>query len=307
MKNKFLQYVFLSCSLMVLFSACRKESFKGTETLQSGKTFVWTAEAPELDQHFDVFTDVKTVTMFTLRRDPANKADLQKAVTVTVKSLGQAQLDVLTDTAGYTDLFPLDIYTMPTAANIASGGVFTGSEGITKTATGFTVNFAAGEFAKNIIFMVDGSKLDLSKKYGSAFQITDFGGFTKKVGYDVIVATIGVKNQYDGSYHAAGLFTRLNADLSQIDQRVIDEDKTLGTVDANTVSSTAADLGYPITLRINADNSVTVTFVGSSLSNLPAPFTQVGVNVYDPATKTFTLHYQYRGGLRTTEETLTHK
>ncbi|MCR8557826.1 DUF4361 domain-containing protein [Mucilaginibacter sp. BJC16-A38] len=307
MKTKILQYLALACLLITVFSSCRKESFGGKENSQAGKTYVWITEAPELDQHFDVFTDIKLVTMFTIRRDPANKADLQKAVTVTIKSLGQDQLDVLTDTAGYTDLFPLsNLYTMPTAANIASGGIFTGTGGITKTATGFTVNFAAGEFAKSIIFFIDGSKLDLTKKYGSAFQITNFGGFTTKTGYGAIVATVGIKNKYDGVYHADGTFTRYSAPGVFLDSRTINQDKTLGTVDANTVSSTVADLGSgdPLNLTVNADNTVTVTFVGTSLSNLPAPYTQVGDNHYDPATKTFTLSYQYRGQLRTTTETL---
>jgi hypothetical protein len=207
MKKKFLQYLFLSCSLAVLFSSCRKDSFKGTETGNTGATFMWITEAPTHSQFFDVFTDVKTVTMFTVRRDPANKADLQKAVTVTLTALTQAKLDVLTDTAGYTDIFTSNLYSMPTDANIASGGVFTGSEGITKTSTGLTVNFAAGEFAKNIIFMIDGSKVDLSAKYGVAFAITNFGGFTKKVGYDTVLSTVAIKNKYDGVYTCVGTMT----------------------------------------------------------------------------------------------------
>ncbi|WP_295796254.1 DUF4361 domain-containing protein [Mucilaginibacter sp.] len=300
MKNKFLQYTFLGCLLMLLFSACRKDPFSGTETKQSGKTYVYITEAQENDLHFLPFTDKKTVTVFTLRRDAANSADLQKLASIVLTSLDLAAFN----TANGTDYTPI-----PGAL-----ATQTADASIVTSATGVTFNLAPGVFAKNYSLDIDGSKFDPSKKYAVLLAITNFSGYSKMhapngVALDTILVTLGVKNIYDGIYHAAGLFTRLNADLSQIDQRVINQDKTLGTVDASTVSSTAADLGDgdPITLKVNADNSVTVTFVGSSLANLPPPYTQVGDNWYDPTTKTFTLHYQYRGGLRTTEETLTLK
>jgi hypothetical protein len=300
MKNKILQYTLLCCSLMVLFSACRKDPFSGKETKQSGKTFVYIEQAQENDLHFLPFTDTKTVTVFTVRRDAASSADLQKATTITL-----AQLDLAAfNTANGTDYTPIP----------GSLATQTADPSIVTSATGVTMSFAAGVFAKNYSLDIKGAEFDPSKKYAVLLAISNAGGFAKGhaadgTSLDTILVTLGVKNIYDGVYHAAGLFTRLNADLSQIDQRVINEDKTLGTVDAATVSSTVGDLGSgdPVNLTVNADNTVTVTFVGGSLSALPAPYTQVGVNVYDPATKTFTLHYQYRGGLRTTEETLTLK
>ncbi|MCO5950949.1 BT_3044 domain-containing protein [Mucilaginibacter flavidus] len=300
MKNKFLQYTLIGCSVMTLFSACRKDPFSGTETKQSGKSYVYITEAQENDLHFLPFTDIKTVTVFSLRRDAASNADLQKSASIVLTSL---------DLAAYNAANSTDYTPIPTTL-----ATQTADPSIVSSASGVTFNLAPGVFAKNYSLDIDGSKFDPSKKYAVLLAITNFNGYSKMhaangVALDTILVTLGVKNIYDGVYHAAGLFTRYAADLSQIDQRVINQDKTLGTVDAATVSSTVADLGDgdPITLKVNADNSVTVTFVGTSLSNLPGPFTQVGDNFYDPATKTFTLHYQYRGKLRTTEETLTLK
>jgi hypothetical protein len=149
-----------------------------------------------------VFTDIKTVKMFIIRRDAANDADLKKAVTVTLKALDQKYLDDLG--SGYTTLLGTGIYSLPTTADIATGGGFTGSEGITQTADGLTINFAAGEFAKSVYFKIDGSKVDLSKQYAAAFAITNFGGFTKKVGADTILASIAIKNRWDGVYTSEG-------------------------------------------------------------------------------------------------------
>lgn len=297
MKKKVLLYLFLGCSLMTIFSSCRKQSFGGIESPSAGKTFVWFDGAPVKSQFFDVFTDVKPVNMVIIRRDAANNGDLKKAVTISIKTLGQTYLDGLG--SGYTDIFPSELYTMPSDADIASGGQYTGSQGITKTADGFTVNFAAGEFAKNLWFKVDGSKLDLSKQYGVAFAMTSFGGFSKKVGYDTVVSSIAIKNKYDGVYSYTGTIHR-------------DADVTLGgpiaaglTVNVATVSANADEINAlwadgsgqiggvnPIRLTVDpATNKVTVTSAANgTLMNIPG-----SDNSYDPATKTFNLSFVWNG------------
>jgi hypothetical protein len=165
------------------------------------------------------------------------------------------------------------------------------------------VTIPAGKRTVNFIFNVISANLAVGTNYILPLTITDAQGITIS-NYKTLFYVLGVKNKYDGIYHASGLFVRVG-----LDQRTIDEDKSVSTVSGNTVQSTVADLGAadPITLTINADNSVTVKFVGGSLTGLPPEYTQVGVNKYDPATKTFTLHYQYRSGARTTEETLVYK
>ncbi|SHM81481.1 hypothetical protein [Mucilaginibacter sp. OK098] len=308
MKKKFLQYLFLTCSVMVLLSACRKDRIKTTETLQSGKTFVWVTEAPVKNQFFDVFTDIKTVNMFVIRRDAASNADLQKAGTVTLTALPQSYLDGLG--SGYTSLIGTNIYTLPTAADIASGGAFTGSEGITQTATGFTINFAPGEFAKNVFFFVDGSKVDLSKQYAAAYAITNFGGFTKKVGTDTILSTVAIKNKYDGNYDVTGSYTDAanaaytgiypyNVDLQTISATANDVyNKTFATYGFvfNTGSGNSEYGSWAPQFAFDPATNKVISVVnhygqGSGAHSRSAKLDPSGENAYDPGTKTIKVKY----------------
>jgi hypothetical protein len=208
MKNKILKYLLLSSSLMVLFGACRKDSFKGTETGSSGKTYVWITEAPVKTQFLSAFSDIEPVTMFSVRRDAASSGDLKKAITVQLTDISSTYLAAY-NTANGTDYSPIptSVYTLPTSSDIATGGAYASATGITASATGLTLGFASGDFAKNVIFKIDGSKLDLSLQYAAAYAITSYDGASKKVGTDTILSVVAIKNQYDGAYTATGTFT----------------------------------------------------------------------------------------------------
>lgn len=305
MKNKFFKYTLLGCALIALFSSCKKDSFDGKETKQSGKTFVYITEAggDPYVQFFDVFSDIKPVVLFTVRRDAANTADLQKAITVTLV----AQPDSTT-ALGLTP-FTSDLYTLPTAADLSSGGLYASSNGITVSSDGktITVNFAPGEFNKNIIYKVDGSKLDLTQTYGAVYSITNLGGFTGKVGLTAVGAGIAVKNAYDGVYAYTGELNRFLADGSP------DAGSALGgTIPAgksiqlltNGPTSDAfnyllwadgtTQVGGIAGIQVSVDpatNQVTVTSSNASLKNLPGQD-----NYYDPATKTFHLNFGWYTG-----------
>ncbi|MBB3970064.1 BT_3044 domain-containing protein [Mucilaginibacter phyllosphaerae] len=289
MKTNLFKYLAIGCVAVLLFNACRKDSYSGEQATGKGKSYIRVVEAPQRNLFFDAFTDIKTVSLFTLRKDAASSAELQKAQTITFKDLGQAYLDAEFGEGAYVNMPLNDLYTL-------------GNDNIKKTSTGFTINFPAGSDVQNFTVKINGAKV-IAPKYAIALAITDASGLTSKA-QDTIVATVGIKNQYDASYTATGKFVRVG-----LDERAINQTKVLGTVDANTVSSTVADLGdaTPLYLKINADNSVTVIWPAATQAALPGPFTQEGVNKYDPATKTFTLHYQYRGGARTTEEVLVRK
>ncbi|HVW95748.1 MAG TPA: DUF1735 domain-containing protein [Mucilaginibacter sp.] len=214
MKSKILQYTLIGCSVMALFSACRKDPFNGKETKESGKTYVYIEQvggSQTYNQFFDVFTSVKAINMFTVRRDAASRADLQKAVTVSIKAMDQSYIDAYNNDNGTNfTLLPSSIYTLATTES----GVAIGASG------DLTLNFAGGDFAKNIIFDIDGSKVDLSKQYAVAYVITDFGGFSKEhsvsgVSQDTIISTVAIKNRWDGIYTAKGTMTDLtNASLT---------------------------------------------------------------------------------------------
>src|SRR3569833_2350778 len=294
MITRIVQYTLLGCSLMFLFSACRKDSFKGTQTGQSGKTFVYIEQAQENDLHFLPFTDTKVVTVFTVRRDAASTADLNKAVTITMTSQ---------DLAAYNKANGTDYIPIP-----ATLAVQTADPSITTSATGVTMNFAAGQFAKNYSLNIDGSKFDASKHYAVLLKITNTGGFTAQhaadgTPQDIILVTLGVKNIYDGDYHAVGTIAFHN----DVGNRAWDKTKTLTTIDASTSITEAADLGgsgYYMYLKVNADNTVTVTPAPSAPNQT---IQNNGECTYDPTTHTFTLNYKYIGGSgdRRMNETLT--
>jgi len=284
MKNRFLQYTLLGCSLMLLFSACRKDAFNGKETKQSGKTFVYIEQAQENDLHFLPFTDTKTVTVFTVRRDAASTPDLQKAVIITLTA---QDLDAY-NTANGTDYVPIP----------GTLAVQTPDPSITTSATGVTMSFAGGVFAKNYSLNIDGSKFDPSKHYAVLLKITNFGGFTAMhdgagTAGDIILVTLGVKNIYDGDYSADG---GIQFPPGGTDRTWTGRTKTLTTIDATTSSTEAGDLGgsgYIMYLKVNADNTVTVTPAPSAPNQT---IQNNGDCTYDPATHTFNLNYKYIGG-----------
>jgi hypothetical protein len=108
-----------------------------------------------------------------------------------------------------------------------------------------------------------------------------------------------ISNPYEGQYHVTGFFHHPTAGT-----RTIDEVKTLSTVNCKTVTTTVGDLGgYELNIQVNDDNSVTLS--GSLSATQPIIQDDTKPNLYDPATKTFTLNYYYvgSGGNRVIEET----
>jgi|GEM_PF-256830 len=307
MKNKFLQYAFLGCSLMLLFSACRKDPFSGTETDESGKTFVWITEAQTKNQFFDVFTDVKPVAMFTVRREAASKTDLQKPVTVTLKAMDQSYIDAKNAANGtnYT-LLPSSIYTL-----VAQPGVSIGAN------ADLTLNFAGGDFAKNIIFNVDGSKVDLSKQYAVAYVITNFGGFSKKhdgtsgVSQDTILSTIAIKNKYDGNYDVTGSYTDANIPAATGVYPYNVNFETISGSANDVFNVTLDDYGFLFNVGDGTQSAygsfspefhfdpatnqlvsvVNAYGQGSGSHHRSAKLDPTGVNAYDPGTKTLKVKY----------------
>ena len=130
---------------------------------------------------------------------------------------------------------------------------------------------------------------DFTKQYVIPITIADASG-QKISNYNTVYYVVGVKNQYDGKYHASGVFTH-----PVRGPRDIDEDKDLATVNQFTVSSTIGDLGTPMTITINAANN-NVTVAGNVSDTQPIMPVPGLTNTYDPATKTFHLNYQYLGG-----------
>ena len=178
------------------------------------------------------------------------------------------------------ELLPTDTYTIPTTQVTIKAG---------QRDVPFVVNF-------------NSSKIDLKKSYALPLTITAASGAIIASNLKSVVYAIKVNNIYAGTYLSTGVFNHPTAG-----PRDINRTKTLSTIDATTSETEFADLGAAATmqLRINADNTVTLTPGGTA----SAATIQTGVNKYDPATKTFTLSYQYAGagGNRVITETIKKK
>lgn len=110
-----------------------------------------------------------------------------------------------------------------------------------------------------------------------------------------------ISNPYAATYHVTGHFIHPTAGT-----RIIDEDKSLTTVDCKTVTTSIGDLGGEgLNITINADNSVTIS--GQLSDTQPLIQDATKPNVYDPVAKTITLNYYYvgAGGNRVMDELYT--
>jgi len=136
----------------------------------------------------------------------------------------------------------------------------------------------------------------LGNEWALGFKITsvDKQGYTISGNLNWSVVALTVKNQWDGVYHAEGHFQHPTS------PRDFDNEKEpLATVGPNTINKLLGDLGDPtsINVTINSNNTVTITpgpgntGTTATVANLTGNATYN--NTYDPATKTFWLHYGY--------------
>ncbi|MCU7551057.1 DUF1735 domain-containing protein [Chitinophagaceae bacterium LB-8] len=141
-----------------------------------------------------------------------------------------------------------------------------------------------------------------SGKYALGMKVANVSNPDIKISgnYGQQLISLRVKNKYHGLYHAAGVFHHPTAG-----DRDIDEEKELTTEEPNSVLAPLGDLGgagYQMLLIINADNSVTIEPRGVT----PNIDQHWGRNYYDPATKSFHLHYSYNTSApRIVEEVIT--
>jgi hypothetical protein len=295
-KNIFIKYLFLAViASAAIFSGCRKETAAdkvGGQAAENGLSFIGFPDGMEQAHFFDPFTDIKTVDVFSIKRDAKSAADLQKDQTITLTVLPDAIDKYNEDNDTEYSLLPTSLYT------VSSTKVTAGANG------NLTAKFAPGDFQNYFTIKLDGSKFDLTKKYALAYKITDAAGLTiHAASKDTLYTFFAIKNKYDGAYRSTGTFHHPTAG-----DRAIDRDKTLTTAGATAVSTEIGDIGGSMTLTVNeATNEVTVSGnVSATQPLIPVPGK---TNTYDPATKSFILNYQYTGGggFRVVEETIKHK
>jgi hypothetical protein len=294
MKKKiFLKYLFLACTSALVFTGCRKEpaNDKAAKNAQTGISFIGFPTGMQSSTFFDPFTDIKTVNVFTIKKDAFNNVDLNKPENIVVTALPDAITAYNDAHDTKYELLPSSFYTVANS-----------TDDVTQATDGsLTFKFAPGNFAKDFAIKLNGSKLDLSKSYALAYKITKADGLTvHAASKDTLYAFYSVKNKYDGKYSITGTINRFvsgTADPSLSGTLVDDlttDVATIGT-NANTFNqywATGGGVAGIDGLQLAVDpitNKVTVTASGNSkLHNTPGTD-----NYYDPGTKTFHLAFDW--------------
>ena len=184
------------------------------------------------------------------------------------------------------------------------------------------VTIPAGEQEAYIPVKVFPDKVDLTKFNMLAFTMTDASGEVVASNYQTILVPLLIKNEYEGTYDVTGYF------FHPTGPRGIHMDKYLYTVNANRVEGQLGDLaGWYIDFDVNgtalsgyAAAGATPASPASSFMTADVPHPDLGAgpinfpgpdlpgtapwlhatynNTYDPATKTFWLHYGYQRSYR---------
>ncbi len=251
----------------VLFTACEKKE-KIDPIGDRGQTLVRILDGGTPGVKglaIDFVNTATTIVVADIRRDVPSNADLMQPMTVTLQDD-----TALVSATGYTKLDPT-WYT------------FTDGDGITKVGGEggtYTVTFAPGEFAKEIrITIPDATVLDPSDNYGLGFRIlsTSGGNITNN---NLLVATIGAKNKYDGIYLMKGIHHRppYNAFPYEQEMHMV----TVGASSVRFFWPLAGDFGHPI------GTATGVSWYGAAISPQVDfdPDTDLATDVYNVGSAT---------------------
>jgi hypothetical protein len=172
------------------------------------------------------------------------------------------------------------------------------------------ITISPGQHLVKDSITIFGNKIDFTKDYAIPLLLTNAKGAKIPDNLKREVILIKLQSIYEDTYAASGTRTRYNgatagsgvAGTSSISGNIF-----FSTVSPNVVDGQLADLGNQMSLQVNPDNSVTVLPSIVNPSNSFASLANDGTCTYDPATKTFTLHYKYyngSGNLRHIDEVL---
>jgi hypothetical protein len=180
-----------------------------------------------------------------------------------------------------------------------------------------SVVIPAGKLEAKLTIKVFADKVDLVKNNMLAFKLNDAGGEPISSNFRQMVFPVLVKNIYEANYNVTGYFFHPSA------PRGVNQAKYMSTISGDRVEGQVGDLGgWFFQVQIGTENKL-----GSWISNgsTPAPpaaglmtldnpvglttypgpggFTIAAFpNDYNPATKTFRIHYGYAGGSTKQEE-----
>jgi len=299
MKNHFLKYTGIALLFAITTVSCRKDAFEGTETLESGTTRVKISEGTNPSFFLEAGSGVQQRKLFTITKAAASQAVNNAPATVTLTYAP----DLI---AKYNTEHPTGNPAAPDTYEMLPEALYTTLPGVTRTSTGYTISLAGGEFAKAFNINLNFASFDFSKKYMLAFRISATGIDGEYTVQNQLLAIVGVKNAYDGVYSvSAGTVTRYTAPGVPAGDALSgsmagNPDVRLSTTGANTVrieglnwAASGGGVGGvdPITMTINP-----TTYEVTSISSGTASSMRIvsgAINKYDPATKTFTLNFDW--------------
>lgn len=297
MKPKFL-FILFGFFLSLGIISCIKDDV--VPAGDAGKTFLKFNDGPTKSLFFFPFSDKKDVTVFNIRRDPNSEAALNKPQSITVKLLPTLITDYNTAKGTNYELLPANFYTY----NFEPGMSINGSD--------FTINYAAGEFAKNLVIQLDGAQwTDVTKNYALAYVVTNTAGNTLSAARDTMMTFFAIKNQWEGIYSVvSGTTTRYTSPGVPANDAL--SGSLSGNPDVILSTSGATSLSVPLPgepgslkwafpngyvagingLSITID-PITNLVTMASIQNLTLTNWAGHENKYDPLTQTFYLAFRW--------------
>ena len=290
MKLNKLNLILLGSVMALLFTSCIKDAAPALD--DRGTTFVKLLESPENQIFFEPFSDIKNVSLFSLRKDANSSAESNTATAVKVRLNPTLLSDYNAAHNETYELLPDSLYTLdPT---------------IVKNGQIYTMTLTPGEFAKEFGIKLNGAKWDLSRKYALGFTIDDPGGKTIASGKEDVLVLISIKNKYDGIYSVVSGFVQryvgpTTPEVGDLNGSLVgNPDAVLATVGPNTVEISNLRWANTNPLGIAGINNLRATVNPATnqvtmfaLGNATLTNWTVHENKYDPATKTFHLAFYW--------------
>ncbi|OLY93587.1 protein of unknown function [Cnuella takakiae] len=298
MKYKLLNTFSILLAASLALTSCIKDDVDDLTT--EGDSFVKILESPEKKLFFSPFTDVRTVDLFSLRKDAANSASLNTASSVKVTMNPTAIEDYNAENGTHFEVLPDSLYTLVDPATKVS-------------ATEYKFDLAAGQAAKEFSIKLNGAKWDLSHSYAMAFTIADSAGLNITEGKRDVMVFLAVKNKYDGIYEVTGSYVdatngafvaaypyEWELQTTGPNQCMVVDNVNLGfpgflfeTAAGSGSFSYYGNFGLLVNFDPVTDKIVSVTnYYGQPASNTrSAQLDPTGANQYDASSKTINIKY----------------
>lgn len=274
----------LKISLCILFFALLAVScLRDQETIgDAGSTFLKLHPAGYNMAAFDAKTTPQEGILFEIRRDVANKAQLNSTSQV-VLTVSDAIITKYNDD-NETEYIPFPSNLGTVTPSIVNGEM--------------TVDFKAGDIGQAIkIAVPSAASFDFSKHYALGFAVKSVSGTgtLSAAVYDTVVVEILAKNIYDGKYKMKGFIMR-PGDTGGLEGFFSGHEKKLSTAGAKSVTMSPNQL-WANGGGVGGIGTWTITIDDSGAAPYPITVTDpVAVNWkmdpaypnrYDPAKKTF--------------------